>query len=1111
MHRRWRPRRRAGTGGRRRLTLPAAVVCLVAGVLGFSGARAQAALAAPPETPSTYGVETKTATTAIFSGVVDESAGAFPVEPGTYEFLYKATKTVSIAECESAAASKTPVPPGMYFGLEPEKFEQEATGLTPNTEYIVCLAAKDGGGTAVGEAEAFETNPEPPETGEAKEITGTSAKLEGVLKPAGTKLQYEFTYNRGASCTGGSATLLAEGQGAVAAVVEGLTPGAKYTFCLVARNAERETEAAGEGKSFETPAAPPGVSDEFATSVGGANATLNATIDPDALPTTYRFEYGSSATYGTSVPTPEGNAGSGNGDVSLSVLVEGLFPGTTYHYRVVALNRLGEHKGADRTFTTQSAGGAFALPDGRAWELVSPQDKHGAEIFSISEAGLIQAAEDGGAVAYIADAPVTSEPPSNLLLDTEVLATRTAGGWSSQDIATPQIAVAGLLLAAGREYRFFSSDLSLGLVEPFGATPLPPLSEGAERTIYLRHSAAGEYSPLVTAANVPPGTKFGGKEEKPGGRFTGGVSFAGATPDLSHVVLTSNEAALTPNAGENGLYEWAGGQLQLVSYLPGGTPATNNPALGYDGSPAVDVRHAISNDGSRIIWSESGGPEKHLYMRDTTIGDTVQLDAVEENEKHEKAPGCEVLTCQAVFQTANSEGSMIFFTDTARLTFDSTASQGAPDLYIAEVTVQGGKLAVKLTDLTVDEHTGQSADVQGTVLGASEDGSYVYFVANGALASGSTPGDCRALEAGPLPGATCNLYVLHNDPVTHAKTTTFIAALSNEDGRDWEYEDSQNLGRETSRVSPKGGYLAFMSERSLTGYDNIDANSDVTDEEVFLYDASSGSLICASCDPTGARPVGVLDNPSASGTPFLDGTRAWSGRWLAGSVPGWTSIGPQLALYQSRYLSDSGRLFFNSPDALVPQDTNEKGDVYEYEPEGIGSCAGTSKTFSGTSGGCVALISSGTSSEESVFLDASANGDDVFFLTASRLTAQDVDTAYDVYDAHVCSEVAPCPTAPASPPPCDTADSCKPAPSPQPGIFGPSGSATFSGAGNLLPSVSRVAPKLKPKSLTRAQKLAEALKACKRKPKRKRASCETQAKRRYGPPHKPKQPKARRR
>ena len=204
-------------------------------------------------------------------------------------------------------------------------------------------------------------------------------------------------------------------------------------------------------------------------------------------------------------------------------------------------------------------------------------------------------------------------------------------------------------------------------------------------------------------------------------------------------------------------------------------------------------------------------------------------------------------------------------------------------------------------------------------------------------------------------------------------------------------------------------------------------------------------------------------------------------------------------MYQSRYLSDGGRVFFDSADALVPQDVNGTIDVYEFEPPQVGSCEETSETYSPRSDGCVSLISSGTSREESAFLDASESGDDVFFLTAAQLSPRDTDTAYDVYDAHVCSAASPCPPEEASePPPCDTGDSCRPAPSPQPDIFGAPASETFSGNGNLTQAPPS-APKAKAKPLTRAQKLAKALKACHRKkPKKRRSSCERQARKKYG-------------
>jgi hypothetical protein len=215
--------------------------------------------------------------------------------------------------------------------------------------------------------------------------------------------------------------------------------------------------------------------------------------------------------------------------------------------------------------------------------------------------------------------------------------------------------------------------------------------------------------------------------------------------------------------------------------------------------------------------------------------------------------------------------------------------------------------------------------------------------------------------------------------------------------------------------------------------------------------------VCASCNPTGARPVGIegIHYQGKEVRPLVDYQGTWEERWFAAAVPGWTGLETGMTRQQPRYLSDSGQLFFDSVDPLVPQATNGLSDVYEYEPVGIGGCSSSNVTFSSVSGGCAALISSGASGEETVFMDASENGNDVFFLTAAPLVPQDLDTSFDVYDAHLCSISSPCAPVVASPPACTTADSCRVAPSPQPAIFGAPASSTFSGSGNVVPAVAR--------------------------------------------------------
>ena len=445
-----------------------------------------------------------------------------------------------------------------------------------------------------------------------------------------------------------------------------------------------------------------------------------------------------------------------------------------------------------------------------------------------------------------------------------------------------------------------------------------------------------------------------------------------------------------------------------------------------------------------------------------------------------------------------------FFTDEQRLTEDSQATLKEPDLYEFEVTNgEGGPLQGKLNDLTVDLNAGESAGVQGMLPGASEDGSYVYLVATGVLSEAGNEVHEKAVS-----GAD-NLYVLH-DTRGGWTSPTFIARLSGDDADDWNGNvETGNLAYLTSRVSPNGRYLAFMSDRELTGYDNHDANSGEPDEEVFLYHAPEnlatepGSLVCASCDPSGARPVGVYNQAAGSGGSgafgrllFDEGKYLWEDRWLAGDIPGWTPTGKIAAFYQSRYLSDSGRLFFNSSDALVPQDVDGTEDVYEYEPTGVGSCARASSVIVG---GCVGLVSSGRSTEESAFLDASESGGDVFFLTAAKLASQDYDTSMDVYDAHECTAQVPCVSSPAAPSQCTTADACRAASSSQPPIFGAPSSATFSGAGNPAPALAVAKAKVKAKPLTRAQKLAKALRGCRTKSKSKaRGACEKQARKSTG-------------
>ncbi len=130
---------------------------------------------------------------------------------------------------------------------------------------------------------------------------------------------------------------------------------------------------------------------------------------------------------------------------------------------------------------------------------------------------------------------------------------------------------------------------------------------------------------------------------------------------------------------------------------------------------------------------------------------------------------------------------------------------------------------------------------------------------------------------------------------------------------------------------------------------------------------------------------------------LVDRRKVWKGHWLAGNIPGWTAQSLAARCIQSRYLSDEGRLFFNSPDDLVPESatnqarrTERQGptgeNVYEYEPDGVGSCESRHRRM--RLADLVGELRPGIGVPGS-----HPSGNDVFFLTAAQLLPQDTDTA----------------------------------------------------------------------------------------------------------------------
>jgi hypothetical protein len=688
----------------------------------------------------------------------------------------------------------------------------------------------------------------------------------------------------------------------------------------------------------------------------------------------------------------------------------------------------------------------LGLADCRAYEMVSPLAKGDNSISKSSG----RAAASGEAVSYFSVGSF-AEPKAAMLLSA-YLSRREAGGWSTRNISPPFTDYKGPA-ATERvpfEEQLFTSDLSRGVVE----SPYKPLVSGQPigyLNLYVANTETGAYEAVTTVTPEKEYEPFtanfenGGDPEEEGG-----------SSDLSHVVFQQT-ASLCCGASPYQLhvYEWADGSLRQVDVTPQGGQfaGPSNVGAASIGAPSHfgNPWRAVSSDGSRVVFT--GGESLpgitdrewgQVYVRENpmspvedcaVVGDacTVEVSASQrtngrgEPEPDPNAgqnPSPHPQPPVAWYRDASADGSRVFFTSRVELTNDANTGpvDSAANLY--EYNVESGVL----TDLTVDTNP---EDVDGAgVLGlvtASEDGSYVYFVAAGKL-TGEANGEGKAAVSGKP-----NLYLVH------AGRVTFIATLAPVgDERDWigeEFESNNDYGpgAHTARVTPDGARLAFESELSLTKYDNEAAGpgecGNERCREVYLYDATTGKLICASCGPQPAeRPVG----PAGFGSKEF------------------------ILNYLPRDLSENGRrLFFETANPLVSSDSNGLLDVYEWEQVGEGSCTTMSVSYAASEEGCTFPISDVTGALASHFLDASANGDDVFIATADQLVPADTDAREDVYDVRVGGgfPVAGVQSV------CESADSCRASVSAQPGLFGAPASQAFSGPGNHAAPVA--APVLK--------------------------------------------------
>jgi hypothetical protein len=683
----------------------------------------------------------------------------------------------------------------------------------------------------------------------------------------------------------------------------------------------------------------PVIEAESATATASTTTTLSARIDPRGFSTHFVFQYLTEAEYqengesfdgvheARKAPFPAGGQIGGGQVGTAAAAVSGLAPDTEYRFRVIATSQCAgvlapacEEVGDAAAFKTYPPT-APGLSDDRAYELVSPTQKSGGEVFpadptqascgpeckppgGINVGGRfpMQASPDGEGVVY-EGYPFSVSQGSAVF--NEYLSRRTAGGWQTTSLSPALQAKNNPQGHLG-----FSSTLGAAVVYQGGEPTLTASAPAGQPNLYTQPQTAlpGEIIPVVTSL------RYRGN----GSAFA--IEYAAASPDFSRYFFTANDSLTDatafapeppdPSASGSDLYEFREGQLMLVSVLPGNAAIAPGAQIA---SKSPD-NHAVSQGGSRVFFTSAG----QLYVR-------------------EGGQSTAPINHAASFRAASADGSLVLLSDGCLY---ALASESCTDL----TESKGGFIGLA---------------------GQSEDLSHVYFVDTAKLPGAGE----NAAEEEAQPGQP-NLYSWQPGSLA------FVATLlptdnTNEEAADW----VANPAKRTAQASPAGRYLAFLSQAKLTGYENVGPACKLNSVqeyvtapcfEAFLYDSATGRLICASCNPSGEPPLG------RSTLRRISSAEEW--------------------LPQSHYLTDSGRLYFDSSDRLSPLDANGRvEDVYEVEPQGVGTCS--------RAAGCVSLISAGVGTLDSNLLAVDEDGANIFFTTRERLVPKDQDSLIDLYDA----------------------------------------------------------------------------------------------------------------
>jgi hypothetical protein len=636
---------------------------------------------------------------------------------------------------------------------------------------------------------------------------------------------------------------------------------------------------------------------------------------------------------------------------------------------------------------------AFALPEGRQYELVSPLYKGGYDAF-----GITAVAPDGESVVFSSGGVFAGIPWEQI--ENSYIARRTPSGWLTAGLEPPFGGIADM-----------SEDLSMVLGGQFVGSNAGVAYHVTEQQIMLHRTSAPD-----TARYWEVFGNIGLTSYDEGAPEAGEL---GADGRLCHVVLGIAGGALTPNAvgTTRPLYDLSRGcngepSLRLIAVNNEEEPKVLNPGcevdLGVKGnldphstnSERDATFNAVAARGEEIFFTttvektnDCSGGKRQLFVR---------LAGERTLEVSRPLAQCEEVPCPqdptraaAYFKGASEDGSRVFFTTSAPLVNEDT--DDGNDLYMAtigcpeaepECTV-GRRQVLSLTQVSHDANTGETAGVQGVVRIAS-DGSRLYFVAQGVLGNGV------GNHEGQIPVAGADNFYTYE---TQTGETKFIADLCSGPASSGQISDvrcpttlnGEKSGGKNDQELWKGGETQSTSDGNFlvfNSYGQLTRDDTDTARDIYRYDASADALERVSVGEDGFDANGNRDANADAQINKVNG---------GGINPGATSY-QQHELSTRAISSDGSRIVFMTPDPLSPRAINGLTNVYEWHKE------------PNWSHGEVSLISSGSALVPDREAVMSASGHDIFFLTFQGLVPQDTEGDSDVYDARIGGGFPPAPT-----------------------------------------------------------------------------------------------------